>query len=88
MIDFIKCLILTGALEGNFLASFLFGWTVATTVSLTSYPLDTIRTRLMMRSGEGSGGIANLCLEPSNTDLHTLGRQVQFLYRCWWPDPR
>ncbi|KAI4732788.1 ADP,ATP carrier protein-like protein [Aureobasidium sp. EXF-12298] len=52
IMDFIKPLVLTGTLEGNFLASFLFSWTVATTVSLASYPLDTIRSRMMMRSGE------------------------------------
>ncbi|KAI4750544.1 ADP,ATP carrier protein-like protein [Aureobasidium sp. EXF-3400] len=52
IIEFIKPLVLTDALEGNFLASFLFSWTVATTVSLASYPLDTIRSHMMMRSGE------------------------------------
>ena len=62
IIDFIKPLVLTGALEGNFLASFLFSWTVATTVSLAAYPLDTIRSRMMMRSGEVSYGIAGSLL--------------------------
>ena len=50
--DSIKPLVLTGALEGNFLASFLLGWAVTTTASLVSYPIDTIRCRMMMRSGE------------------------------------
>merc|ERR1711991_931359 len=43
---------LTGALEGNFLASFALGWAVTTGAGLASYPLDTIRRRMMMTSGE------------------------------------
>ena len=77
MMDIIKPLVLTGALEGNFLASFLFSWTVATTVSLASYPLDTIRSRMMMRSSEVNRRIAGPYPERSNTDLHILGRQVR-----------
>jgi solute carrier family 25 (adenine nucleotide translocator) protein 4/5/6/31 len=50
--DFARPLILTGSLKGNFWATFLFNWTVATTISLATYPLDTIRCRMMLRSGE------------------------------------
>lgn len=35
----------------NFLASFLLGWGVTTGAGLASYPLDTIRRRMMMTSG-------------------------------------
>jgi len=52
MYDSIKPVILVGALEGNFLASFLLGWTVTTGAGIASYPLDTIRRRMMMTSGE------------------------------------
>ena len=52
MYDSIKPVVLTGALEGNFLASFLLGWTVTTGAGIASYPLDTIRRRMMMTSGE------------------------------------
>jgi solute carrier family 25 (adenine nucleotide translocator) protein 4/5/6/31 len=86
--DSIKPLVLTGALEGNFLASFLLGWAVTTTASLASYPLDTIRCRMMMRSGEVNCRFTDLRSKPSNADLHTPGRQVQFFHRRWWPDPR
>jgi len=34
------------------LASFLLGWTVTTGAGIASYPLDTIRRRMMMTSGE------------------------------------
>ena len=44
--------VLVGALEGSFLASFLLGWGVTTGAGLASYPLDTIRRRMMMTSGE------------------------------------
>ncbi|RMY93952.1 hypothetical protein D0861_01645 [Hortaea werneckii] len=50
--DSIKPVVLVGSLEGNFLASFLLGWTVTTTAGVASYPLDTIRRRMMMTSGE------------------------------------
>jgi len=52
MYDSLKPVVLTGALEGNFLASFLLGWTVTTGAGIASYPLDTIRRRMMMTSGE------------------------------------
>jgi len=52
MYDSLKPVVLTGNLEGNFLASFLLGWTVTTGAGIASYPLDTIRRRMMMTSGE------------------------------------
>ncbi|GAB7365483.1 hypothetical protein MBLNU230_g6556t1 [Neophaeotheca triangularis] len=52
MYDSIKPVVLTGSLEGSFLASFLLGWTVTTGAGIASYPLDTIRRRMMMTSGE------------------------------------
>jgi solute carrier family 25 (adenine nucleotide translocator) protein 4/5/6/31 len=52
--DSIKPVILVGNLEGNFLASFMLGWAVTTGAGIASYPLDTIRRRMMMTSGEVS----------------------------------
>jgi solute carrier family 25 (adenine nucleotide translocator) protein 4/5/6/31 len=52
MYDSIKPVLLTGSLEGNFLASFLLGWCVTTGAGIASYPLDTVRRRMMMTSGE------------------------------------
>ena len=52
MYDSIKPVLLVGSLEGSFLASFLLGWTVTTGAGIASYPLDTIRRRMMMTSGE------------------------------------
>ena len=43
--------VLVGALQGSFLASFLVGWCVTTFAGVCSYPLDTIRRRMMMTSG-------------------------------------
>jgi len=51
--DTLKPLVLTGALENNFAASFLLGWVVTNGASLIAYPLDTIRRRMMMTSGTG-----------------------------------
>lgn len=50
--DSLKPVVLVGSLEGNFLASFLLGWTVTTGASTASYPLDTVRRRMMMTSGQ------------------------------------
>jgi len=52
--DSLKPAVLQGPLEGSFLASFLLGWGVTTGAGLASYPLDTIRRRMMMTSG-GTG---------------------------------
>ncbi|RXK39738.1 ADP,ATP carrier protein [Tremella mesenterica] len=49
--DSIKPVLLVGPLEGNFAASFALGWGVTTGAGLASYPLDTIRRRMMMTSG-------------------------------------
>ncbi|KAL1971101.1 hypothetical protein VTN77DRAFT_52 [Rasamsonia byssochlamydoides] len=52
MYDSLKPVVLVGPLEGNFLVSFLLGWSVTTGAGVASYPLDTIRRRMMMTSGE------------------------------------
>lgn len=50
MYDSLKPTLLTGSLEGNFLASFALGWCVTTGAGIASYPLDTVRRRMMMVS--------------------------------------
>lgn len=52
MYDSLKPVLLTGNLANNFLASFALGWTVTTGAGIASYPLDTVRRRMMMTSGE------------------------------------
>lgn len=52
MYDSIKPVVLVGPLANNFLASFALGWCVTTGAGIASYPLDTIRRRMMMTSGE------------------------------------
>lgn len=87
MYDSIKPVVLVGPLEGNFLASFLLGWTVTTGAGIASYPLDTIRRRMMMTSGE----VSKLStLKPSTIQPLTSnsGRQVQVFHRCRSPDHR
>lgn len=39
-------------LQDSFLASFLLGWGITIGAGLASYPLDTVRRRMMMTSGE------------------------------------
>jgi len=50
--DTIRDTFLVGDLQGNFLASFAVGWACTTGAALASYPMDTIRRRMMMTSGE------------------------------------
>jgi len=52
MYDSLKPVLLTGALEGSFLGSFFLGWGITIGAGLASYPIDTIRRRMMMTSGE------------------------------------
>lgn len=41
-------------LQGNFLASFLLGWSVTTVSGVCAYPFDTVRRRMMLTSGQPS----------------------------------
>ncbi|KAH7885534.1 mitochondrial carrier domain-containing protein [Phlebopus sp. FC_14] len=50
--DTVRDTFLVGGLKGNFLASFAVGWASTTVAALAAYPLDTIRRRMMMTSGE------------------------------------
>ncbi|KAI0274832.1 eukaryotic ADP/ATP carrier [Gloeopeniophorella convolvens] len=54
--DSLKPVVLVGALEGSFFASFLLGWGVTIGAGLASYPLDSIRRRMMMTSVSPPGG--------------------------------
>jgi len=38
--------------QNNFFISFLLGWAITIGAGLASYPLDTVRRRMMMTSGE------------------------------------
>ncbi|XP_055808593.1 ADP,ATP carrier protein 1, mitochondrial-like [Solanum dulcamara] len=50
--DSLKPLVLVGNLEDSFFASFLLGWGITIGAGLASYPIDTVRRRMMMTSGE------------------------------------
>jgi len=50
--DSLKPVLLTGSLSDSFLASFILGWGITTGAGLASYPIDTIRRRMMMTSGQ------------------------------------
>lgn len=49
--DSLKPVLLTGDMKDNFVAAFLLGWAITIGAGLASYPLDTIRRRMMMTSG-------------------------------------
>jgi solute carrier family 25 (adenine nucleotide translocator) protein 4/5/6/31 len=56
MYDSLKPIVLQGPLMesawGSFAASFLLGWPITVAAGLASYPIDTVRRRMMMTSGE------------------------------------
>jgi len=52
MYDSLKPVVLVGGLQDSFLASFLLGWAITIGAGLASYPIDTVRRRMMMTSGE------------------------------------
>ncbi|XP_073039750.1 ADP,ATP carrier protein 3, mitochondrial-like [Primulina eburnea] len=52
MYDSLKPVVLTGSLQDSFMASFLLGWGITIGAGLASYPIDTVRRRMMMTSGE------------------------------------
>lgn len=50
--DSLKPVVLVGSLQGDFVMSFMLGWAVTTFAGYIAYPFDTVRRRMMMRSGE------------------------------------
>ncbi|XP_043721269.1 ADP,ATP carrier protein 1, mitochondrial-like isoform X2 [Telopea speciosissima] len=52
MYDSLKPVLLTGKLQDSFFASFALGWVITNGAGLASYPIDTVRRRMMMTSGE------------------------------------
>jgi len=52
MYDSLKPVLLVGNLANSFLASFMLGWGITIGAGLASYPIDTVRRRMMMTSGE------------------------------------
>ncbi|XP_074276102.1 ADP,ATP carrier protein-like [Silene latifolia] len=52
MYDSLKPVVLVGGMQDSFLASFLLGWGITIGAGLASYPIDTVRRRMMMTSGE------------------------------------
>ncbi|KAH0722069.1 hypothetical protein KY289_005113 [Solanum tuberosum] len=50
--DSLKPVVLVGNLQDSFFASFLLGWGITIGAGLASYPIDTVRRRMMMTSGE------------------------------------
>ncbi|KAJ3018020.1 ADP/ATP carrier protein aac3 [Thoreauomyces humboldtii] len=50
--DSLKPVLLTGSLKDSFVSSFILGWGVTTFASIAAYPIDTVRRRMMMTSGE------------------------------------
>lgn len=54
LFDSLKPVLITGSMKDSFLASFLLGWAVTIGAGLASYPLDTVRRRMMMTSGEAT----------------------------------
>ncbi|PNH08808.1 ADP,ATP carrier protein [Tetrabaena socialis] len=49
--DSLKPVLLVGDLKNSFLAAFGLGWCITIGAGLASYPIDTIRRRMMMTSG-------------------------------------
>jgi len=50
--DSLKPVVLQGAMKDSFIGSFFLGWGITIGAGLASYPLDTVRRRMMMTSGE------------------------------------
>jgi solute carrier family 25 (adenine nucleotide translocator) protein 4/5/6/31 len=71
--DSLKPVVLTGAMKDSFFASFMLGWGVTIAAGLASYPLDTIRRRMMMTSGAAEKYTSSLdCFRKVNIILPTI----------------
>ncbi|PHU01695.1 ADP,ATP carrier protein, mitochondrial [Capsicum chinense] len=52
MYDSLNPVLLTGGLQDSLFATFALGWLITNSAGLASYPIDTVRRRMMMTSGE------------------------------------
>jgi len=52
LFDSLKPIVLRGNMKDSFIASFFLGWGITIGAGLASYPIDTVRRRMMMTSGE------------------------------------
>jgi solute carrier family 25 (adenine nucleotide translocator) protein 4/5/6/31 len=52
MFDSLKPVVLQGAMKDSFVGAFFLGWAITIVAGLASYPIDTVRRRMMMTSGE------------------------------------
>ncbi|MFS7976747.1 putative ADP/ATP carrier protein, eucaryote [Helianthus anomalus] len=52
MYDSLKPILLTGSLQYNLCASFALDWLITNGAGVASYPIDTMRRRMMMTYGE------------------------------------
>ncbi|PHU06214.1 ADP,ATP carrier protein, mitochondrial [Capsicum chinense] len=52
MYDSLNPVLLTGGLQDSFFARFALEWLITNSAGLASYPIDTVRRRIMMTSGE------------------------------------
>lgn len=50
--DPLKPVVFTGGLQDSFFASFALCWLITNDAGLASYPMETVRRRMMMTSGE------------------------------------
>jgi hypothetical protein len=70
------------SLQDNFLASFLLGWGITIGAGLASYPIDTVRRRMMMTSGQAVKYNSSIdCFQQvrgrGHSGVHVLHRDVQ-----------
>ncbi|KAF8643132.1 hypothetical protein HU200_066949 [Digitaria exilis] len=77
--DSIKPVVLTGSLQDNFFASFALGWLITNGAGLASYPIDTVRRRMMMTSGEAGAG-ANILRAIAGAGVLSGYDQLQILF--------
>lgn len=54
MYDSLKPVLLVGDMKNSMVGSFFLGWGITIGAGLASYPLDTVRRRMMMTSGEAT----------------------------------
>ncbi|KAH9267391.1 ADP,ATP carrier protein 1, mitochondrial [Batrachochytrium salamandrivorans] len=78
--DTIKPMLLTGSLDGSFLASFVLGFGVTNAAALASYPIDTVRRRMMMTSGQAVKYTSSM--HAFKRDCQERGLQISF-QGCW-----
>jgi len=81
--DTIKAMAFDDPKKSNVIFSFCVGFAVETLAGIIAYPIDTVRRRMMMQSGEGSARLYSGSIDCASKIMKTEGGVPAFFKGCF-----